>query len=365
MKKKYGYMITILFILIGIELIVRQTWGKSFVYSTNPSIYQYDSVLGYVYKPKMEFCKSGKLFKINNQGFVGKDFSKLKKEGVFRIAFFGSCIVSGTFSYSDYSNCCTTIEELFNKNHWKVEICNFGVDGGHRSYETFNSIKYLVNEFNPDLIICEYILPLQSYHVVREDYRNYVVEYTRGDSISKLYYKSMIDNIYKFNFMFKIIDHVYTMKLLCFKYINYRRAKQEDFSMMSDNDYDNPKNEYLELMLELYLRKKIHFSEGVRYKIYNEQYNQYSMKKSIQLTTELIEELKLRNVDFYYFSLNSKIKIPTAYMKSLFIQINTFFDRSMFYDADHFNVKGNKKLGEEFFITLTKNHIVPQKYLCN
>jgi hypothetical protein len=364
MKKKIGYGIIILFLLIIVELVVRQTWGKTFVYSSNPSIYQYDSVLGYVYKPNVEFCKSGKLFKINNQGFIGNDFPTLKKKGVFRIAILGSCLVSGALSYSDYSNCCTTIEKLFSLNHWNVEICNFGVDGGYRSYETFKSINYQVIKFNPDLILCEYSLPFKSYNVIREDYRNFVIEYARGDSALKLYYKSMIDNIYKYKFIFKIVDNVYMIKLLCFKYINYRKAKLEDFSTMVDDNYNNPRNEYLESILELYLRKKNHFSSVVSFKLYNERYNQYSMKKSVQLTNELIGELKLKNIDFYYFALNSNMEISTADKKPHFIRINTSFDKSMFYDVDHLNTRGNENLGEAFYNTLTKEKIVPEKYLC-
>lgn len=366
MKKIIKIVVLVFVILIIVkEIFLRLNWDKLYFYSTNPLIYQYDSIVGYIYKPNVTFSKSGKLFRTNKQCFIGNDFTTTKKKGIFRIAFVGDCSIAGALSYPDYSNCCTTIQDLFKKNHWSVEIYNFGVDGDRRRYDEFKSIKYQVVKYMPDLIICQLKLPLKTNNEVREIYRSYIIEYSKKDSAKKEESELMIDNIHKYKAILSIIDNIYILKAVCIKYINYIKAKEDDFTIKKDCDYKNPKKEYLATILELYIRKKNHPANGVHYVLNNENYSIYSLKKSLGLIKNLIEELKLKNIDLYFFAYNYQVllfKIANANNIPV-IALNNPFDETMFYDKEHLNKKGNKVLGEEFYNAMIKNNLVPRMYL--
>lgn len=352
----------ILIIVIGIEVFLRLNWDKLYIYATTPLIYQPDSTLGFTFKPNTKFYKEGKCYKINSQGFIGDEFSIAKKDGTYRIAFVGDCFISGAFSYQGYSNCCTTIQELFNQNHWNVEIYNCGLDGNDRSFEILQSINQII-KYNPDLIICEYVLPLVTKKIIREIYRNYIIEYSKDDKITKEELKSMVDNIYKFKYFLKIIDNIYIIKALCIRYINYRKYIESNNNSTSDNDYSNIKKTYLETFLELYIRKKDHPVKNILDIFENEFYIRYSMKKSLQLSNDIANTLKSKNIGFYYFTFYPVNEKETKSNIAPILKLDYDFDETMLYDVDHLNSKGNKALGEEFYRVLTKNKIIPEIYL--
>ena len=356
-------IVCIFIVLVGAEFYLRRNWKKFYMYSQTPLIYQYDSTLGFTYKPGAHFYKSGKKYTINRQGFIGNDFTVPKESNVFRIAILGSCIISGALDYTDYSNCCTTVQKLFNKNNWNVEIYNCGMDGDHRKYDIFKSIEYKCINLNPDLIICEDLLPFKSNNNVREIYRDYILEYSKGDTVERGKIVSMVNNIHKFNLFFKLIDNVYIFKVICFKYISNRKKIQDDFSKKTDADYNNPKDEYLASMLELYIRKKNHPVDGVRYKINNVHHQIFTMKKSIELTNKLIVKLKSKNIDFYYFTYNTNKIKRTEELKSHFLLISPAINHTMLYDnPNHFNALGNKTFGEELYRVITENKLVPEQF---
>lgn len=367
---RLGIFIIILTV-ISTEYYLRKNWDKLFIYSTTPLIYQPDSVVGFKYIPNMTFYKSGKLFKINNHGFIGDNFSTSKKEGVFRIAVVGACDISGVLDNREYSNCCTTMQEEFNKNHWNVEIYNCGVDGEYRSYELFKSIKYQVIKFNPDLIICDYIIPFETIGTIREIYRGYILEHSKYAPIAvKEKYKSMIDNIYKYRIVFKLIDISYITKALCIKYIHFtkyladKKLENEDISKKSDIDYkQKPHFNYFAKILELYIRKKNHSSDTDKLPLLKK----FSVKKSLQSNKELLEEMKLKKIGFVYLLFSEKPRTLYLLKKNNipYILVNIPPDETMFYDIDHLNIKGNRYLGIQLYKLVINNKLVPDKYRNN
>jgi len=355
MKKKAWVIVIllILILLIGTEIFLRLTWGKSYGYSSTPLIFQSDPILGYTYIPNSRFYKAGKMYKVNNQGYIGNDFTP-KKQGVFRIAFVGTCIFSGYLDYNAYSNCCTTIQDLFTQNHWNVEVLNCGVDGNSRTFEIFKSIEYKIVKFNPDLIICENLLPFESNNLTREIYKEYILDYDKDSPLLKAKYISMIEKFYKYKLLFKLIDHIYILKFLCVYYTDY----ESDVSKISEEAFINlqkNRKDYFAQMLELYIRKKRHYSG------YELNTKKYAVSKSTERTKELIEKLKKQNTSFYYFKFSNDSKL-TNIDGLPFILLNQNFEKSMF-DGGHLNQRGNELFGRSLFNIIIDNRLIPIDYL--
>ncbi len=89
-------------------------------------------------------------FKINSQGFKDQEFTREKKEGIYRITAVGDSFAFGTVPYR--YNYLTFLEEYLNKNRGKFEVYNFG----EPSIGPHDYVSILVHEclqYDPDMML--------------------------------------------------------------------------------------------------------------------------------------------------------------------------------------------------------------------
>lgn len=151
----------ILFCLAG-EIISRY-WLKH--WATQDQYYQYalytdipaqEWVLSphhyQIYYPTPNYRKGGTAH--NSLGYRGSEFSRVKPQGVFRIALVGG---SSTYDTAINDNALTFAEQLQKllRNDYKyqfVEVINAGVPG-YNSWESLVNLEFRVLDLSPDLVI--------------------------------------------------------------------------------------------------------------------------------------------------------------------------------------------------------------------
>ncbi len=322
------------------RIIYKDKFNRYLPYCIN---FQPDSLIGFTYEANSSFVINHTQININNKGFIGNNFTNCKKRGTYRIIFVGACGISGVTHLNFYANFCTTLQYLFDKNGWNVEIINCGIDGDHRSYEDFNIIKQKVLDYNPDLIIAESNFPFISFNYTREVYRGNLMEYPMNNYKLREELKTKIDELFKskYKLLFFLYDHSYTIKALH----NYFWHK----------GYFTPLTEILFLH---YCRRFTNLNGRPKY---------WTVEKSTDMMKALNNELRLKGINLFYFSYVKDID-NINYFKDHQLPLISLFNReeftpSMFYfDDSHFSSVGYKTIGERFFHILTENALIPPSF---
>lgn len=311
----------------------------------NPPVFQYDSIIGYTYIPNLMINEDHKKFSVNSEGFIGPELPLKKESGTYRIAFLGACSVAGAVHLDFYTNPCMVLQDLFKKNSWNVEILNFGIDGSYKLYQTYKLIEYKVTKYNPDLILCQYILPFVSRFYIRDSYRGYVLEYPNANSKIKDEQKEIIDLIYRYKALFKLYDYLYSVKAICKYYMD-----RHDLTLNTNK---------LARAIGMYKQRKIQTTSISQDMVFTKETSKIIMK-------DLIKRLETHGIEFAFFQYGrDEVLKNTCKSDSIsLVSLNINFDSTMIVPKDnHFNLKGYQTIGNKFYNYLSCK--LPVKYKTN
>lgn len=215
------------------EIVLRIGFHEKLKTNQLPQIYQTDSLLGYKYIPnsssKLVKPSINKSVKVNNQGYLGKDFTTQKKKGQTRIAFVGSSNVAGMATNGN-ENYVSYLGKLFDTSPLQVEVLNCAVDGGGRKLQHLHQITSNVVNVNPDIVFLENSpFPYKKTSVYRTRYKDFQVKsgkyLTEPDDSVKKY---IDDNFYSNNLFTLTYDVSYIFRLFC-KFYTENKNKATKF----------------------------------------------------------------------------------------------------------------------------------------
>ncbi len=309
-----------------------------------------DPLYGYRYEANSEqefiWPDINKKFKFNNQGFYGPDFSKIKKPGSYRIAFVGNSVTLGIRSDGD-DNFVMKLQDLFNQANYNIEVINCSVDGKDNDLGNLNRIKYQVTEFNPDLILYQYVFPFKKKKIVRGVYRDIMLKYKYDmrDSLPKLY--SEIDKVYSAKVLTKIYDYSYNVRALCRWMLHNKKTKFSNFF-----------NENILGIKWIY----IYVTRGKNWGKWNNE--SFTTSESYNMYLDVKRHLDSLNIQFATFDLGPK--------PEKFYPINPDFNLDIKWKKElilpnegHPNDKAQKLIAEKMFNLLINSSIPLDKYKRN
>jgi hypothetical protein len=296
-------------------------------------------------------------YRTNKQGFIDADFG-CKSPDTFRIAFVGACGVAGTVAAFEYNDFCSVLQQLFHQNHIPVRILNCGIDGAMRNLENLHLIKYKVVHFEPDMILFEYNLPIFTYGLIRECYRERLVEYPRRDPKRWDIGRQMIDNIRKYEKWIDFAYHSYIVRAMVRLYKNWNEAQWVD-----GKPHGWAKKEFhkkLYKYIELYQTKRVELVY-----LWDENYKEYTMEESIVMLQDLKKELNEKDITFFMYQYQKDDKVISVARENgiPLISINPAFTEEDFFPKNnHWNQNGYRKVAEQFYELIMKYGLIPESY---
>ncbi|GEM_PF-1074772 len=325
---KIAISLMVLFLLV--EIVYRIVHKDTTI--EHPPIYQIDSVLSYKYLANTTFTKGGKEMHINKYGYIGKDWPITKPDNFFRIAIIGACSVAGGMHIKGhYSSFPLMLQNKFQQNGYNVEILNFGVGGANRSYSLYKSIEKDVVQFKPDMILFEFSGVFSDDKIVKEVYRNNIIEYPYGNTKAKEHVKKLVDEFYPYLFLRKIVKNVETVRALVRYYGEFNTNKLGEYCKFIVED-----------KVSVYGPKIL-----------------FTKKKAAQLLVEENDKLKNDSIKLCLFIF--RCTNASSYKSIPILPICGNFDETTHYPKDeHYNYKGTLLLTDIFYDQLIK--IIPPKY---
>jgi hypothetical protein len=334
--KKWYFILSIILILGGLELYFRHRYPITYI---TPNIYQYDKQFGYRYIPNCKYYSGKQVVHFNKYGYIGPDWSIKKDSSIFRIAFLGPCELTGALLVNDTVkyNFPTLIQEEFLERKYRVEILNFGIDGGDRSYYNFKLIKQDVLRFNPNLIILLNELPFSAVDYTRETCLGYLLIYPMGSVNSKKNAKDWAIILNRYKPVVYLLNNCHILKALA-KYCYHRHKNR------------------LAKFLEYSDQNKIVISDGntaIR----------YSVDESIRMIKELNDSLAKRNSKFYLLEYECDEHFSDYYntkgLPVLSLMCN-FTSEKVYPEDSHFNNLGQIELKKQLIKMLLP--LIPAQY---
>lgn len=144
----------ILFMLLELSLRVLKIQSDNFI--------KQDPVLGWTHLANKEGYSVSKEFRVkrrlNKDGFIGRDFSYIKKEDTYRIVIAGDSLTEG-FQVNEADTYSALIESKINNAGLdkKVEVLNMGV-AGYGTQKELYVIEKKGLKFDPDLLIMAFFI---------------------------------------------------------------------------------------------------------------------------------------------------------------------------------------------------------------
>lgn len=222
MKKTLKIILVVLLLaFIVSEVYFRLTFPEQLKDQSSPLIYQPDPVTTYRFIPNSEgvISKPGigrKKVRINSMGYFTPEFSMQKKPGTYRIVIVGTSTGSGIWM-DGTSNFAMRLQEKFNKENKNVEIVNCSLDGQGLGYGLLQLIESKVVNYEPDLVLLEFVMPVTTGAMQRESYKGYMLQYYTDSS--KALAKQAIDDLEdKWLFRFAY-NYSYTYRAWCRDYV--------------------------------------------------------------------------------------------------------------------------------------------------
>jgi hypothetical protein len=343
-RKRRRFLLLTVAAVISAEVILRLFFSEKIRFNVQPAIYQADSALYYSYIPDTSFKVGDRTIHINKQGYIDSDFGQ-KTPDTFRIAFVGSCGVSGAVHKKAYYSFCPMLQQLFRENHLPVRILNCGIDGDNRSMQVFASIKHKVINFDPDLILCEYDLPFRSKPVIRDSYRDCYFEYLVDKSNHTEAGMKMVDKIGSCRGKIDVIYHSYIIRALVYL---YKRTSWEE-------ECGRPKSKLIQY-IEVYEDHRLR-----DHRVCPENYTiQYTMEESLRMVNQLKSDLQEKNIAFFLFQYEKDrdlIRFAKENKIPLISLDITFSGKDFFFQDNHMNQYGHQKIADKFYELITKRII--------
>lgn len=329
----------LLVLIILAEIGLRLFWSDElYIKPRVEDVFENDPVIIYQYKSNTYINVGEEKIKVNRDGFIGEDIGP-KSPDKFRIAFVGSCGVSGSVHLSEYYSFCPMLQQLFSDNHYNVEILNCGIEGNDRTLEQFLSIEYKVLALEPDIIIMESSLPILTLYTQREYYRDYQISFPDSDFEGQARLKGMVDNLYDNEWWIKPICASYIVRG-CFRF------------------YANRTSNITSAHIQLYQSKR-RISGKFRHV-------RYTVDESVEMITSLKQRLQEQNISLFMFDYTRNPEFYAfAKEKGLpLIPLNLDFEKQDYFPKDitHWNGKGCQKIADRLYEIITKNNLVPEQF---
>ncbi len=323
-------------LFIGAEIYLRSGVHTQYGYIT--SVNQYDKELGFTFIPEGAHYLDKDTVNFNRHGYVDSNWSAKKDPATYRIAMVGSCVLTGVFHIIDtacynYPNMAEV--ELQNRGY-DVEIMNFGMPGEGRSYYTFKTIEEDVLAFEPDLVILENVFPYAKKEYARDDYLGYQLEYIFTSEKSKEHTMKWAQTMNDWSFFVFLMDNSWVIKKLALKYQHTHQDDIATFIRFAD-------------------KRQVSFIDDAITGF-------YTMKKSVEMTLELEEELGRDSIEFRVLRYRRDgIKDSLLLNSFEHIALKTDFTEEMYYPHDdHFNNLGQIHIKEKFIEELVS--LIPVQY---
>jgi hypothetical protein len=343
--------------LIMAEVLLRIFYYEQLKTRFWPNIYIPDSNYVVRLRPNTESCLItpgiNHKFRINNQGFLGPDFLKTKRDSIFRIIIVGNSPTTGFHMNSDNSF-CIQLQKIFNVYGVKAEVINCGRMGGHRDIQNLDFIKNEIKSYNPNLILFEKNGGLfERRNFVFDYYKNYTLEYNPHDPLSRQESIDRIDKIEKAWYLTILYDMSYIVRFLCRKYIDIHNKSWWPDLMFQRYDP-------IEIYLYTYITKES--------KVFTQTYY-YTFEKAIEKIKDTEYELKAINchlILFNYYRYPKEVQNIYSENKISYMQLN-LSDLFSMYPINsklegHFNELGNTLVAERIFSQLMMQKIIPERY---
>lgn len=219
LSKKKIIIISLIIIICVAEAHLRIHYKEELKDRIYPKMWCPDPLYGYNYIPKYKGVMStpgiqGKEITINRHGYIGPDFTRKKKRGVYRIIVVGSSVAGGIWSNGTV-NYATFLEQLFRRRGYQVEVINCSTDGEGRGKRNIDLINRELWDYDPDLVLLETVFPLSYKRVNREIYRGYKVEYLLNSTTSRSKVIKQIDVIERYSFLTWPHKYSYVIRAMC------------------------------------------------------------------------------------------------------------------------------------------------------
>ncbi len=342
MKKWKIILLVFLGVLLLFEAVLRVFYDAplSEVRRPRANAYMADSIINYRFLPGAEYVHpiSGEVFRINGDGFPGREFPE-PEAGRFRLAILGNSMISGDFKQAYQTNFCLELQAIADSLQVPLDVMNFGIDGGTRNFADFLAIRHYIPDYCPDMILLQYTLPFSNDQRVREYYRGCRISYQLNDLVEKKKMEKAVDRYLPWEGTFNFLLHSHIVKFI------FRMQQKFAFAPRELGRY-----------VELYVTGQT--SSDVKGRIH------YTLEESVDMIKELQGELKEQGIAFFLFSI---IRDPDTFAFARenelpFIAINAELELSDFFPKDHHpNRTGNRKIAERTFTLLDSYDLIRPK----
>jgi hypothetical protein len=346
------FTVTILFVC---EVSFR-LYYKKMLERWESHLYQPDSVLGYRYQPNMKWSFSNIAYSntcdANSLGFPGKEFTKKKSAGTYRIIVVGNSDDTG-FNTNGPLGYSLLLDQYFKKDGLQVEVLNCAVDGRDRGVRNIELIKKELIGYEPDLILMRRAFPLKDRFRFRTTYRGAQINYLYWNEA--LPAQRFIDDMYREKpRCLSLYDWSYSFRYTVKYYLDRRSDKDPTLAcQIIDKLIGDNVN-----ILRAYVRNEVYWEweaksekeRGVK---------EYSVEESLATISSLSSALAKGSIrlvlfDTYWDTQAEDLINLFAEHQINYVPLNVpFKDDYNFKEHDgHSTQEGHKAIADEFYIYL-------------
>jgi hypothetical protein len=341
--------------VLAAEIALRSFYEQQLKVQREPNVYRPDALAGYlpIANAVGERSVPGAYshFKLNNQGFIGPDFSTRKAPGVFRIAVVGYSNFEG-YLLDEKSNCVVQLQKLFKQHNYpNVEVINCSIGGGTRKLQQYNYVKAHIGKYQPDLVVFETDTSYFDLYINRDVYRNYSIEYATNNPKSRRVAQSIVDELYEQRLLTALYDYSYLVRAASKYYL--------------DNIVEGIPQNWFGRCLHAYRNNKVHCN------IHHVSFSQTSSRLTYRLLRELQADFLARGTKLVLVSLDggedgqNRLQVyHRAFngqgLQYLPIPLGLADEAPVQFEGDvHLNEYGHTLLAQKLFKGLVKGAFVP------
>lgn len=331
--------------VIAAELLLRIFFYEPLKLRVKEGAFVNDSILGYVEKPfttgKFVTPSISKTITINSHGFDSRDFTARKPKGFYRIAVVGSSNENAAFvrdkPYADLLN------DQFARHSDRVEVINCSVGGNGRDYSRVMLAEQIKKKFDVDFVILLVRLPLSHMQNMREEYKDYIIDYEKGNPKSRQYCLRVVDEIERRWLLRLLYQSSYIVRTACKKYLDAQ-------SSLYTHEHHG------ELLMRTYISRRLSAKDQPNYI--------FSLDRSVDVLQQLGGSLHKQGVKLYFINYFEGYSNCPKGEGMQCIELNLRNHRSLRWQYDgHLNDKGHRLIAHKLYQQLTRGGYIPQHYL--
>jgi len=331
--------------VIAAELFLRIFYYEPLKIRVKEGSFVNDSILGYVDKPfttgKFITPSLSKTITINSHGFDSRDFAARKQQGFYRIAVIGSSNENAAFvTHKPYAD---LLNDLFVQHSDRVEVINCSIGGNGRDYSRVMLAERIKKKFDVDFVMLNVNAPLSHVQNMREEYKDYIIDYEKDNPKSRQYCLDVVDEIERLWFLQFLYESSYIVRAACKKYID---------SQSSLYTHDRRS----ELLLRTYVSRRLSAKDQPNFI--------FSLEQSVNVLQNLGKNLKQQGVKLYFINYFEGQSNCPEEKGAQCIALNIPDDASLTWQYDgHLNDKGHRLIAAKLYQQLTRGGYIPQNYL--